>query len=96
MGSVINPETGENRTKTVTVGMNANVQGTLRASDTMFRMMILGTDQQFTKKIQMYREDGTPFSINSATVVNGKPANMAVTVVPAGEKNGSGVLRPEV
>ena len=89
IGSVMNPETGENRTKTVTVGMNANVQGTLRASDTMFRMMILGTDQQFTKKIQMYREDGSPFTINSAAVVNGKPENMAVTIVPAGEKDGS-------
>ena len=90
IGSVKNPETGENRTKTVTVGMNANVQGTLRASDTMFRLMILGTDQQFTKKIQMYREDGAAFTIGSATVVNGKPGNMAVTVVPAGERNGTG------
>jgi hypothetical protein len=90
IGSVMNPETGENRSKTVTVGMNANVQGTLRASDTMFRLMILGTNQQFTKTIQMYRENGAPFTIESATVVNGKPENMAVTVIPAGEKNGSG------
>ncbi|MDG2030980.1 MAG: DUF1573 domain-containing protein [Phycisphaerales bacterium] len=90
IGTVKNPKTGENRNKTVTVGMNANVQGTLRASDTMFRLMILGTNQQFTKRIQMYREDGKPFELNSATVVDGKPANMSVSVVPAGEKNGSG------
>jgi hypothetical protein len=90
IGTVMNPKTGENRSKTVTVGMNANVQGTLRASDTMFRLMILGTNQQFTKRIQMYREDGKPFELKSATVVNGKPANMSVSIVPAGEKNGSG------
>ena len=43
------PSTGETRSHSVTVGMNANVQGDLRASTALFRLMILNTDQQFTK-----------------------------------------------
>ena len=83
------PSTGETRPHSLTVGMNANVQGDLRASDSMFRLMILNTDQQFTKKIRLSRVDGTPFMIQSATVTNGRPADMAVAIVPDPKSNGS-------
>ena len=83
------PSTGETRPHSLTVGMNANVQGDLRASDSMFRLMILNTDQQFTKKVRLSRADGTPFTIQSATVKNGRPANMAVAIVPDSKSNGS-------
>lgn len=85
-GTLKDPE-GASRNKDITVGMNANVQGTLRVSDPMFRLMILGTDEQFTKTVQVFREDGRPFTIRSATISNARPDNMTVTVVPA--KDGS-------
>jgi hypothetical protein len=89
IGSLKDPVTGEPRSKTVVVGMNASVEGRIRADDTIFRMMILKTDQDFTKTLKLEAQDGKPFEILSTTVTNARPDNMVVAVTPVAGSNGS-------
>jgi hypothetical protein len=89
IGSLKDPVTGEPRSKTVVVGMNASVEGRIRADDTIFRMMILKTDQDFTKTLKLQSQDGKPFEILSTKVTNARPDNMVVAVTPVEGSNGS-------
>ena len=46
--------------KSTTVGMNASIQGDLRASDTMFRLLILEQNRPISKTVQLSHARGTP------------------------------------
>ena len=88
-GTLNDPKTGNSRGKSIVVGMNAGVQGDITASDTIFRLMILNTNEDFEKRLTLRREGGRPFTILSAEVSNGRPDSMAVAVVPVEGSNGS-------
>ena len=88
-GTVEDPQDGKTTPSTVTVGMNANVQGNLAASDTMFRLLVLPQKQRFNKTVRISHAQGLPFEVLDATVVDSKPMPMSVLVEPIPESNGS-------
>ena len=88
-GKVLEGNGGKSIPSTVTVGMNANVQGNLTASDSMFRLLVLPQKQKFSKTIRIAQAQNKPFEVLEATVVNGKPIPMSVLVEPIPESNGS-------
>lgn len=88
-GSVLPEGETQRKDQSVTVGVNTSVQGDLRASDSMFRLLILNTNQQFTKSVRLSHSQGKPFQIIDAHVVNARPGTMQVTVVPLTETNGA-------
>ena len=69
--------------------MNASVQGDLRASDSMFRLLILNPNQQFTKQVRLSHREGKPFEIIDATVNSTTLDTMTVSIVPLPETNGA-------
>lgn len=89
VGKVDPPGDAKEKSQYTTVGMNASVQGDLRANDTMFRLLIVKANSPFTKTIRVNRVNGTPFQIIEATVVNGAPESMQVSVVEIPDANGS-------
>ena len=88
-GTVMEGANGKSVPSTVTVGMNANVQGDLTASDSMFRLLVLPQNQQFSKTIRITQAQNKPFEVLEATVVNGRPVPMSVLVEPIPESNGT-------
>ncbi|MBB48937.1 MAG: hypothetical protein CMJ33_10470 [Phycisphaerae bacterium] len=81
-GTVQDPADASPRPVTKTVGMNANVQGKVQASDSMFRLLSLPQGRDFQKNIRLSRADGQPLEILSAKVVGGNLANMNVIIKP--------------
>ena len=81
-GTVQDPADASPRPVTKTVGMNANVQGKVQASDSMFRLLSLPQGRDFQKNIRFSRADGQPLEILSAKVVGGNLANMNVIIKP--------------
>ena len=71
------------------VGMNANVQGSLRASDTMFRLLVLPQNHTFSKTIRVRSKDESPFEIRAARVEDSNGIDMQVLVEPIPESKGS-------
>ena len=81
-GTVQNPGDTTPRPINKTVGMNANVQGKVQASDSMFRLLSLAQNKDFQKNIRLSRGDGQPLEIRSAEVIGGNLASMNVIIKP--------------
>jgi hypothetical protein len=81
-GKVQNPGDSAPRPINKTVGMNANIQGKLQASDSMFRLLSLPQGKNFQKNIRLSRADGQPLKILSAEVVGGNLGSMNVVIKP--------------
>ena len=81
-GTVQNPGDATPRPINKTVGMNANIQGKVQASDSMFRLLSQSQGRDFQKNIRLSRADGQPLEILSAEVVGGNLASMNVLVKP--------------
>ncbi len=81
-GTVQNPGDATPRPINKTVGMNANVQGKVQASDSMFRLLSLPQNKDFQKNIRLSRADGQPLEIGSAEVIGGNLTNMNVIIKP--------------
>ena len=89
VGNLTDPVSGETRPKTTVVGMNASIEGEIRGSDTIFRLMILNTNKEFKKSLTLRREGKIPFNIISAEVENARPDNMVVAFTPVEGSKGS-------
>jgi len=77
--------------KSMTVGMNASIEGSIRASDTVFRLLLMEQNRPISKTIQLSHADGKPFQILETTVTNNpRPTNLAVAVVPIEGTRGAG------
>ncbi len=81
-GTVQNPGDSSPRPINKTVGMNANIQGKLQASDSMFRLLSLAQKKNFQKNIRLSRADGQPLEILSAEVIGGNLDSMNVVIKP--------------
>ena len=81
-GTVQNPGDAAPKPINKTVGMNANVQGKVQASDSMFRLLSLARNKDFQKNIRLSRADGQPLEILSAEVIGGNLGNMNVIIKP--------------
>ena len=88
-GKVAGQTGSDSETSRVTVGMNANVQGNLLASDSMFRLLTIPQNQKFVKTVRISNADNTPFDILEASVIDGKPQGMSVLVEVIPESKGS-------
>lgn len=81
-GTVQNPGDSAPKPINKTVGMNANVQGKVQASDSMFRLLSLAQNKDFQKNIRISRADGQPLEIRSAEVIDGNLPSMNVIIKP--------------
>ena len=81
-GTVQNPGDAAPKPINKTVGMNANVQGKVQASDSMFRLLSLAQNKDFQKNIRLSRADGQPLEIRSAEVIGGNLNSMNVIIKP--------------
>ena len=88
-GKVADQAGGTPVPSTVTVGMNANLQGNLLASDSMFRLLVLPQNQQFAKTVRISSADNVPFEVLEATALNSKPGGMSVLVELIPESKGT-------
>lgn len=89
VGSVLPKGQTERTTQTTTVGVNTSVQGDLRASDSMFRLLILNPNSTFNKSVRLNHSQGKRFQILDATVEDANLETMSVAVVPLTETNGA-------
>ncbi len=88
-GTVRGETPGASRASSLTIGVNANVQGSFRASDSMFRLLVLPQNHTFRKTIRVSSEDESPFEITSARVVDSGNIDMQVQIEPIPESRGS-------
>ena len=88
-GKVTDPTGVTTAPSTVTVGMNANLQGQLLASDSMFRLLVLPQNQQFAKTVRISSATNTPFEVLGANVVDSKPQGMSVLIEVIPESKGT-------
>jgi len=81
-GTVQNPGDANPRPINKTAGMNANIQGKLQASDSMFRLLSLPQGKNFQKNVRLSRADGQPLEVLSAEIIGGNLPDMNVVIKP--------------
>jgi hypothetical protein len=81
-GTVQNPGDTTPRPINKTVGMNANIQGKVQASDSMFRLLSLAQGKNFQKNVRLSRADGQTLEILAAEVIGSNLASMNVVIKP--------------
>ena len=67
------------------MGMNLSAEGMLKATDTMFRLLILTPGQAFSKRVTLSRNDGKPFEVIGTTIDGGGKGLFDVEVIPNGD-----------
>ena len=75
--------------KLITVGMNASLQGDLRATDTLFRLLVLQPNQDIRKSIELSHAQQKPFQILEAEVAQSNNSTLQLAVTPVAGSNGS-------
>ena len=67
------------------MGMNLSAEGMLKATDTMFRLLILTPGKGFSKRVTLSRIDGEPFEVLGTTIEGGGKGLFDVEVAPNGD-----------
>ena len=88
-GTIIPQGETEPKEKLITVGMNASLQGDLRATDTLFRLLVLQPNQDIRKSIELSHAQQKPFQILEAEVAQSNNSTLQLAVTPVAGSNGS-------
>ncbi len=81
VNGVASTEDGE-RPVSMNFAINGSVEGDLRASDSMLRLMVVAPGGTIEQSIDLRRDDGEPFRCTAAAVTGDRTAGFAADVAP--------------